>query len=51
MTQNQITSNCMEPKLKANPFNAYRDTNTGEWKVVLLPQNSKPQSQGNTIHH
>lgn len=34
MGQNQTTNNCMEPKLKANPFNAYRDPKTGEWRVV-----------------
>ena len=42
MIQNQTTSNCMEPKLKANPFNAYRDPKTGEWKILIpqtLPKN------------
>ena len=31
----------MEPQLKANPFNAYRDPKTGEWKIITffsLPQ-------------
>ncbi len=45
MIQNQTTSNCMEPKLKANPFNAYRDPKTGEWKI-LIPQ-TLPKNQAN----
>ncbi len=44
MTHRPTPNNCMEPQLKTNPFNAYRDPQTGEWKVVLPPQNPKPQS-------
>lgn len=44
MTYHLTANNCMESQLKTNPFNTYRDPQTGEWKVVLLPQNLKPQS-------
>jgi hypothetical protein len=44
MTNHLTANNCMEFQLKTNPFNTYRDPQTGEWKVVLPPQNPKPQS-------